>query len=97
MSTAYHYEFGPSAPSDEVEATLILAVLAAESLHGEAQVRLDAAHTFDPDRRFCTIDAGTAVGRDLNRLFAGFVAREFGRNGFTVTRGPAARAEPVTA
>ena len=32
------------------------------------------------------IDAGTPVGRDLNRLFVGFVGREFGADAFTVER-----------
>ena len=39
------------------------------------QTRLDAAHVFDVDRHTCVIDASTPVGRDLNRLFAGFIQR----------------------
>lgn len=71
---------------DEVEASLLLAVLATESLHGECQTRLDAAHYFDPARRACVVDAGTPVGKDLNRLFTGFIGREFGPDAFTVER-----------
>ena len=44
----YRYTFKPDVPLEEVEASLLLAVLATESLHGEAQVRLDAAHFLDP-------------------------------------------------
>jgi hypothetical protein len=91
----YRYEFTPVVPSDEVGATLLLAILAAESLHGEAQVRLDAAHALDPDRRALVIDAGTPVGRDLNRLFVGFVTREFGPDAFRVERVDSRRPEPV--
>jgi hypothetical protein len=82
----YRYAFAPDVPAEEVEATLLLAVLGAESLHGEAQVLLDAGHCFDPDRRRCVIDAGTGVGRDLNRLFAGFLRREFGPEAFNAER-----------
>lgn len=80
----YRYAFVAEIPLEEVEASLLLAVLATESLHGEAQTRLDAAHYLDPLKRACVIDAGTLVGRDLNRLFTGFLAREFGADSFTV-------------
>jgi hypothetical protein len=82
----YRYTFPPGVPIEDVEAALVLAVLAAESLYGESQARLDAAHAFDADRRACVIDAGTAVGRDVNRLFTGFLTREFGPGSFKVER-----------
>src|SRR5262245_29359821 len=82
----YRYSFPADAPIDDIEASLLLALWGAESLHGEAQVRLDAAHFLDPDRRACVIDAGTPVGRDFNRLFLGFLRREFGADAFRVER-----------
>jgi len=82
----YRYTFTPDAPIEEVEASLLLAVLATESLHGESQTRLDVAHYLDPAKRACVIDAGTPVGRDFNRLFVGFLAREFGADAFQVER-----------
>jgi len=82
----YRYGFSADVPVEEIEASLLLAVLATESLHGEAQVRLDAAHYLDVDERACVIDAGTPVGRDLNRLFVGFLRREFGEDAFAVER-----------
>lgn len=82
----YRYAFTANAPIEEVEASLLLAVMATESLHGEAQTRLDVAHFLDPAKRACVIDAGTPVGRDLNRLFTGFLAREFGEDAFNVER-----------
>jgi hypothetical protein len=82
----YRYTFSASVPTSEIECSLLLAIMATESLHGEAQVRLDAAHFFDADRRACAIEAGTAVGRDLNRLFVGFIRREFGEDTFQVER-----------
>jgi hypothetical protein len=82
----YRYTFKPDVPLEDIEASLLLAVLSAESLHGEAEVRLDAAHVFDPERNVCVIDASTPVGQDLNRLFVGFVTREFGADVFEVER-----------
>jgi hypothetical protein len=59
---------------------------ATESLHGESQVRLDAGHAFDPDRRACVVDAATTVGCDLCRLFLGFLRREFDADQYLVER-----------
>jgi site-specific DNA recombinase len=56
--------------------------------------RLDAAHYFDPDKGACVIDGGTTVGRDLNRLFIGYLRAEFGEDGFQVERVEAATTEP---
>jgi hypothetical protein len=71
------------------------AVIATESLHGESQARLDLDHRFDAGRREVVIDASTDVGRDLSRLFVGFVGRELGRRSFLV-EGVAAEPEPAT-
>ena len=60
--------------------------MATESLHGEGQTRLDVAHFLDPTTRACVIDTGSPVGRDFNRLFIGFVRREFGEDAFHVER-----------
>ena len=83
---AFRYSFAPSVPFEEVEASFVLAIMAVESLHGQTQVRLDAAHAADAAKRTCVIDASTPVGRDLNRLFIGFISREFGEDSFQVER-----------
>jgi hypothetical protein len=90
----YRYSFPPHVPVEDIEATLLLALWGAESLHGEVQVRLDAAHFLDADRCACVIDAGTPVGRDVNRLFVGFVRREFGAGAFRVERVDAIHQQP---
>ena len=82
----YRYSFTSSVAFAEVEASLVLAIMAAESLHGQTRVRLDAAHAVDAGKRSCVIDASTLVGRDLNRLFVGFLSREFGPDAFKVER-----------
>jgi hypothetical protein len=87
MQTAvYRYVFSEAIPTDEAENSLLLAILAAESLHGESQVRLDAAHCMSSDGRGCVIDAATVVGQTINRLFIGFLKREFGEDAFRVER-----------
>ena len=82
----YKYVFGSSVDIADVETSLLLALLATESLHGESQVRLEAAHALDAEGRACVIDASGDIGRDLNRLFVGFVRREFGEDAFRVER-----------
>lgn len=86
LSNMYRYEFDSAVAIEEIEATLVLALAAVENLHGASQVRLDAEHAFDAVLRVCVINAATRVGRDLNKLFAGFLTREFGSGGFHVER-----------
>lgn len=82
----YRYDFTETVDWDDIQTTLTLALLATEALHGEATVQLDAAHYLDSAKRACVIHAGTSVGRDFNRLFTGFMGREFGADAFTVER-----------
>jgi len=84
--TAYRFEFRSTLPLDDVEAALVLAVLAVEALHGEAQTRLDAAWWLDPELCACVIDAATPVGEALCRIFTGFLRGEFGEDSFEVER-----------
>lgn len=94
QSQIYRYTFAPSVDRDEVETTVLLTVLATESLHG-VQAQLDAAHYLDPDEMTCVVDAGTEVGRDFNRLLIGFLRREFGGDDFKVVRVKATPAQPA--
>lgn len=82
----FRYGFEDLVPMDQVESTLMGAILAVESLHGETETRLESSHFLDQDHRICVIDAGTRVGKDLNRLFVGFLRREVGEEAFRVER-----------
>jgi hypothetical protein len=98
----YKFVFRDVIPAAEVEGTLVLSIIGVESLHGQSQARMDARHAFDARTRVVVIDASTAVGRDLSRLFLGFLTREFGPGSFRVERvdrssEATARPEPVTA
>ena len=88
----YRYNFDSKVSFGEVKESLFLAVLAAEGIHGRAQVKLDASFSLDRTKRSCVIDAATEVGRSIVRIFTGFVSHEFGEEAFKVERlghGPA--------
>ena len=82
----YRYSFERTVSFTEALATLDLAILAAESLHGECRARLDARFIDDEMTRTIVIDASTEVGRCFNQVFVGFVRREFGDRSFRVER-----------
>lgn len=82
----YRYNFSDDVPFRDVEESLLLAVLATESLHGRSLVRLDASFCLDEKKRACVVDAGTEVGRHIARIFTGFLTREFGEEAFKVER-----------
>jgi len=91
----YRYRFERDVPMREARESLLLAVLAAECLHGESRVRLDAEYRFSRAKRTCVIDATTEVGRDISRIFTGFAIKEFGEDAFHVER--IERADPAPA
>lgn len=80
------YSFKASVSADEIENTLLLAVMAVEGLHGQARVRLEASYLFDSEKHACVIEVGSEVGRDICRVFTGFAIREFGEAAFSVRR-----------
>lgn len=87
QSLAVHrYSFKRHVPIDDVQDTLTLSILGAEHLHGRSRVRLDGWWRLDRQRRTCQIDGSTRVGGDLNRLFAGYLAKVFGESAFFVRR-----------
>jgi hypothetical protein len=84
----YRYSFSEDTAFEQVQSTLLLALWATESIHGDAAVRLDAAHSTDDERRLIEIDGTTPTGLTLNKLLVGFLVREFGPLGFRVERHP---------
>ena len=82
----YRYEFSRDIPLQKVEEPLALSGLPAESLHGRAQVRLDASFSLDKEKRACIVDAGTEVGCHIARIFTGYLTQEFGEGAFSVRR-----------
>jgi len=82
----YRYSIDATVSPQDVEESLLLAVLAAECLHGRARVQLDGAFRLDKTSGICVVDASTEVGRDIARVFTGFLSREFGEHAFKVER-----------
>lgn len=83
----YFYNFGTDSPMNEVADSLGIAELAAKAIHGSSRYRMDAHVVFDPEARYCRVDAVSEVGRDLATIFTGFLVEQLGDKGFTVTKG----------
>lgn len=82
MDRVYQLTVGSYVSKQDVQDSLMLAILAMECLYGSAQARLDLSHEFDPKNRTRMIGACSQVGQYLNRLFTGLLVREFGSNSF---------------
>lgn len=74
----YRYRFDRDVSASDIEETLLLALMAVESLHGRARLLMDGRYRFDKDQHTCEIDASTKVGTDLAWFFAGYAMREYG-------------------
>lgn len=82
----YRYSFGDDIPTDEAEESLMLAVLAAECIHGHSALRLAGAFLFDPAKRSCVVDGSTEIGQHIAAIFTGFLGKQFGDEAFKVER-----------
>lgn len=80
------FSFHADIARDELEGTLLLAVLAVAALVGEAAVQIEGKYTFDAARGVCLIDAGTDTGRSIAKVFTGLATKEFGADSFEVER-----------
>ena len=78
--TIYHFTFTKDVPIDAVEDALLLAEIAATAVekHPRGACRLDAR------RRACVIDARSAPGAALLRVFFAYVVGMFGVGAFRV-------------
>ncbi len=84
--TVFRFSFRAGIDLTEVEATLQLAIVAAEGLFGEARVRMEVAYHVDAPRSMILIDGRTGAGDAVVRIFTAFVTREFGEDAFHVRR-----------
>jgi len=80
------YTFRPKVPMKHVEESIILAMFAAEGLHGSPRVRMETSYLLDAKKRACVIDITTDAGRDIARILTGFLSREFGEDAFEIKR-----------
>ena len=85
MKTIHRYRFEPDVPLEEAETTLVLAIIAAEALHGQAEVRLSLRYLFGEKKHACVIDGDNEAARHVILIFTQFLIHEFGENAFQVT------------
>lgn len=83
---AYRFRFGERVTLRDAENTLLLAVVAADGIFGEARVRMDGGFIIDPPIRVIVVDASTAVGQVVASVFNELCRWEFGREAFDVRR-----------
>jgi hypothetical protein len=86
-TTSVRFTFADHVPREEIDATLHLARLAAQSLFGPGRVALEGRHTFDPAVGAVDVNAGTEVGRALALIFGGYAEAEFGPAAVEMRRG----------
>ena len=86
MSQIYRYCFDDEVPITAVRDSLLVAAFSAEGIHGQAQVRLDAAFLLDEERRCCALDGSTLVGQTIAQILTSFLLHELGEPAFTVER-----------
>ena len=83
----YVFTFQDSVPMVGVEETLLMAVVAAEGIHGRARVRLDAKYTTNAEDRTCAVSAQNDVGQSVAKIFTELLVLEIGEGAFEVSDG----------
>ncbi|MBT5608571.1 MAG: hypothetical protein HOJ57_21725 [Lentisphaerae bacterium] len=86
MKTVHRFRFEPEVPLEEAETALVLAIIAAEALHGQAEVRLSLRYLFGEKKHACVIDGDNDAARHVILIFTQFLIHEFGEDAFQVTR-----------
>ena len=77
--TVYVFTFKRSVRLGAVEDALVLAAVAAESLHHDVG---EVTHLLDHDDRTCVLDARTPTGHTTLQVFLALVTRMFGEDAF---------------
>lgn len=96
-TSVFRFSFDSRIALGDAEASLLLAAVTAEGLFGETAVRIDFDYFADAPRRALLIDASTAVGIAIVRMFTRLLTREFGGASFEVRRVAAPRAGSAAA
>lgn len=86
MKVIHRFRFNAGVPMNEAESALLLAIVAAEALHGQANVRLSMRYLFGEDKRACVIDGDSEIARQIVLIFTQFLIHEFGEDAFQVNR-----------
>jgi len=81
---AYRYEFSETISFEDALETLTLSRIAVASAVGESRARLELEQHIDPGERAIELGADSHSGAMLNRVFTGYLAREFPQGSFKV-------------
>ena len=84
--TIYHYQIKDGVLMSAVKDSLLLSIMASESLFGRPRINLEARFRLERVSRVCIIDIGTKVGETIARVFTGLLIREFGEQAFKVEK-----------
>ena len=84
--TIYHYQIKDGILLDAVKDSLLISIMAVESLFGRSRINLEARFRLEKMNRVCIIDVGTLIGETIARVFTGLLIREFGEQAFKVER-----------
>ena len=84
--TIYHYQIKDGVLMSAVKDSLLLSIMATESLFGRPRINLEARFRLERVSRVCIIDIGTQVGETIARVFTGLLIREFGEQAFKVEK-----------
>ena len=82
----YRFSFNDDISMSAVEEALLMAVIAAEGVHGRARVWLDARFATIPGERTCLISSYSEVGQSLAQSFSEYLILDFGETAFKVER-----------
>ena len=80
----HRFTFAKDVLLEDVEDALVVARLAADGVHGEGEVQLDACYALSDEHRVFVIDANDPVGRTIARVFTSVLLRTIGADAFEV-------------
>jgi hypothetical protein len=76
--------FLPDISMDDVESAVVLATLAAEAIHGRAQVRLNGRFEIDTKRREVRFPRDSEIGDSIASVLTVLASQMFGEDAFQV-------------
>lgn len=85
-NSTYRFEFDRGTDLDDAESTLHLAILAAEGLYSEAQIRLGFAYHRDEANHCLHLSGGDDLSATVVHIFTALATKEFGATAFAFTR-----------
>jgi len=84
--TIYRYQINDGILMNAVKDSLLISIMAVESLYGRSRINLEARFRLENASRVCIIEVGTQIGETIARVFTGLLIREFGELAFKVEK-----------